>query len=58
MRWPICWATPIVMQFYPAPKTCAEAAEWIAWNQRNYAEHGYGSGSSRHSPVSSSATAA
>ncbi len=33
---------PEVMAFYPAPKTRAEAAEWIAWNQRNYARHGYG----------------
>lgn len=33
---------PDVMTFYPAPKTRAEAAAWIAWNQRNYAEHGYG----------------
>lgn len=33
---------PDVMQFYPAPKTRDEAAEWIAWNERNYAEHGHG----------------
>lgn len=33
---------PLVMQFYPTPKTRAETAEWIAWNQRNYTEHGYG----------------
>lgn len=33
---------PNVMTFYPAPKTRQEAAAWIAWNQRNYAEHGYG----------------
>ena len=33
---------PAVMRFYPAPKTRAEAARWIAWNQRNYADHGYG----------------
>ena len=33
---------PEVMRFYPAPKTPEEAAAWIAWNQRNYAEHGYG----------------
>jgi RimJ/RimL family protein N-acetyltransferase len=33
---------PEVMRFYPAPKTRDEAAAWIAWNQRNYAEHGYG----------------
>ncbi|WP_167050987.1 GNAT family N-acetyltransferase [Salinibacterium sp. ZJ77] len=33
---------PAVMTFYPAPKTRDEAAAWIAWNQRNYAEHVYG----------------
>ncbi|MEH0108950.1 GNAT family N-acetyltransferase [Tersicoccus sp. MR15.9] len=33
---------PVVMTYYPAPKTRDEAAGWIAWNQRNYAEHGYG----------------
>ncbi|NLP82826.1 GNAT family N-acetyltransferase [Microbacterium sp. CFH 90308] len=33
---------PDVMRFYPAPKTREQAAAWIAWNQRNYAEHGYG----------------
>ncbi|MFC5502064.1 GNAT family N-acetyltransferase [Lysinimonas soli] len=33
---------PEVMRFYPAPKTRDEAAAWIAWNRRNYAEHGYG----------------
>lgn len=33
---------PEVMRFYPAPKTREQAAQWIAWNQRNYAEHGYG----------------
>lgn len=31
-----------VMRFYPAPLTRGEAAEWIAWNEENYAEHGYG----------------
>ncbi|SDR91428.1 Protein N-acetyltransferase, RimJ/RimL family [Brevibacterium siliguriense] len=31
-----------VMEFYPAPKDRAEAAAWIAWNMRNYAEHGFG----------------
>lgn len=31
-----------VMRFYPAPKTREQAEAWIAWNQRNYAEHGYG----------------
>jgi RimJ/RimL family protein N-acetyltransferase len=33
---------PQVMRFYPAPKTREQAAAWIAWNERNYAEHGYG----------------
>jgi len=33
---------PDVMRFYPSPKTREQAAAWIEWNQRNYAEHGYG----------------
>ena len=33
---------PAVMRFYPAPRTRAEAQEWIAWNERGYAEHGHG----------------
>jgi RimJ/RimL family protein N-acetyltransferase len=33
---------PHVMQFYPEPKTREQAGAWIAWNQRNYDEHGYG----------------
>lgn len=33
---------PEVMEFYPAPKTRAEVADWIAWNRRSYAEHGHG----------------
>lgn len=33
---------PAVMRFYPRPKTADEAQEWIAWNRRNHAEHGYG----------------
>lgn len=33
---------PDVMRYYPAPKTREQAAAWIAWNQRNYADHGYG----------------
>ena len=33
---------PDVMRFYPAPKTRDEAANWIRWNQDNYATHGYG----------------
>lgn len=35
-------ADPRVMKYYPAPKTREEAARWIAWNQENYAMHGYG----------------
>ncbi|TFD45615.1 N-acetyltransferase [Cryobacterium frigoriphilum] len=33
---------PALMTFYPAPKTRDQARAWIEWNQRNYAEHGYG----------------
>lgn len=33
---------PVVMTYYPAPKSREEAAQWIAWNGANYAEHGYG----------------
>lgn len=33
---------PVVMTYYRAPKTREQAAEWIAWNRRNYDEHGYG----------------
>ena len=33
---------PDVMRHYPAPKSRDDAAAWIAWNQRNYATHGYG----------------
>lgn len=33
---------PEVMRYYPAAKSRQEAAEWIAWNRRNYAEHGFG----------------
>jgi len=33
---------PHVMRHYPRPKTRDEALEWIRWNERNYAEHGYG----------------
>lgn len=33
---------PDVMTYYPAPKTRDEAAKWIAWNEANYARHGYG----------------
>lgn len=33
---------PEVMTYYPAPKTRDEAAQWIAWNEANYARHGYG----------------
>lgn len=33
---------PATMSFYLRPFTCAETAEWIARNQRRYAEFGYG----------------
>jgi RimJ/RimL family protein N-acetyltransferase len=33
---------PDVMRHYPRPKTRDEALGWIRWNQRNYADHGYG----------------
>jgi len=33
---------PRVMEFYPAPKSRDQAAEWIAWNERNYAAHDFG----------------
>ncbi len=33
---------PLVMRYYPAPKTREGAAQWIAWNEANYAEHGCG----------------
>ncbi|MET4619886.1 RimJ/RimL family protein N-acetyltransferase [Arthrobacter sp. 2762] len=33
---------PQVMAYYPAPKSREEAAAWIAWNEANYARHGYG----------------
>lgn len=31
-----------VMEYHPHPKDRTEAAEWIRWNRRNYAEHGFG----------------
>jgi len=33
---------PEVMRFYPAPKSRTEARGWIRWNERNYAEYGFG----------------
>lgn len=33
---------PGVMTYYPAPKSRHEAQAWIEWNERNYAEHGFG----------------
>ncbi|MCJ1672330.1 MULTISPECIES: GNAT family N-acetyltransferase [unclassified Rathayibacter] len=33
---------PEVMRYYPAPKTRADAADWIAWNRRNYERDGFG----------------
>lgn len=31
-----------VMRYYPRPYTRSEARDWIAWNQRNYRDHGFG----------------
>ena len=33
---------PVVMTYYPAPKSREQAAQWISWNQSSYAEHGHG----------------
>ena len=33
---------PQVMEYYPHSKDRTEAAAWIRWNRRNYAEHGFG----------------
>ncbi|RYP86700.1 N-acetyltransferase [Nocardioides guangzhouensis] len=33
---------PAVMVHYPRPKTRDEAADWIAWSERNYARDGFG----------------
>lgn len=33
---------PRVMRYYPRPKTRQEAQRWIAWNQANYRELGFG----------------
>ncbi len=33
---------PAVMTYYPAAKTRDQASQWIAWNEANYAELGYG----------------
>ena len=35
-------ADPQVMVYYPAPKTRAEAQDWIDWNKDNYVEYGFG----------------
>jgi RimJ/RimL family protein N-acetyltransferase len=34
--------SPVVMAYYPRPKTPDEAAAWIAWNEENYARDGFG----------------
>lgn len=34
--------SPEVMAFYPRPKTRDEVADWIAWNECNYARDGFG----------------
>jgi RimJ/RimL family protein N-acetyltransferase len=33
---------PEVMRYYDRPKTRKEAEDWIQWNLRLYADHGYG----------------
>ena len=33
---------PVVMTYYPRPRTRAEAADWIRWNEDNYARDGFG----------------
>ncbi len=33
---------PVVMRYYPRPKTRDEARRWIAWNRRLYEDHGFG----------------
>ena len=33
---------PVVMAYYPHPKTRDEARAWIEWNLTNYRTHGYG----------------
>jgi RimJ/RimL family protein N-acetyltransferase len=33
---------PVAMAHYPAPFTRQRVEEWVSWNLRNYAEHGYG----------------
>lgn len=33
---------PAVMHYYSSPKNPSEVRKWIAWNQNNYATHGYG----------------
>jgi RimJ/RimL family protein N-acetyltransferase len=33
---------PVVMRYYPRPKTRAEAGDWIEWNRRLYRERGFG----------------
>lgn len=33
---------PVVMRFYPAPKSRSAALDWIRWNRRGYARDGFG----------------
>jgi RimJ/RimL family protein N-acetyltransferase len=33
---------PVVMRFYPAPKSRSAALDWIRWNRRDYARDGFG----------------
>lgn len=35
-------ADPHVMRYYPRPKSRSEAQQWIAWNQANYRDFGFG----------------
>jgi RimJ/RimL family protein N-acetyltransferase len=34
--------SPVVMAYYPRPKTRDEAAAWIAWNEENHVRDGFG----------------
>lgn len=33
---------PLVMRYYPRPKTRSEALDWIRWNEGLYRGHGFG----------------
>ena len=36
------FSDPVAMAHYPEPFTAEMTAGWIAWNRRNYREHGFG----------------